>query len=1327
MLELLKTYAGSPAAGLQHLVLPNETLILYPSADAVVILSACTLALVRVLAFEEVFPGTTRTKDKVACVSVDAGMKLVVASMNSRVAAWSLSGTTGETWRVHSSLIIPDSNPVTTLDCQSGLLAVGTKSGLSVYTLILDNDLPTWSQKWKTTVATPCLSRFSPSLMYIATTSIEDNLVRIYSTTSGRQTQKIPHPRPLTKIAWRRPSVSSRDDLILYTITSDATLRIFLPVLDAPQYLQLHASLDLFSSLPFSVASEFSTAQSSVFWLDRAIIGDSLAKNLTASRDDDDVRHRRAREIKEEGWDLFLRVLGNGSIVVTAVANIDRRPPTLLTQFTLQHTQPATLPHPPSFLYLFPNSDNTSITLVTSPPLATYELDPLSFFDDNPKGLVPLAQGPDRAPEEESRILRFIRTPEGRGVGVVRTDGGEVWQTPANGSNLLKRGRWPAADLAVVLQNGEQFATYSASELTLTLMSTPPATISIPELTTLFSLPSDGDDESIIGVTPDLSIVFVEVSIRPSPTLRLRSHNKLALSSPPKVIVPVDPMAWSGHKTRTEHDVLLSVSEEGELAFWVPEDEAQPDWRCTGKVRTGRTGFNMVRCSSAKKSVLVVPGPEGEELTIWDSKESEFASGMEYRTLFSASEPINDLDWTSTPDSQSILAVGFAHHIDLLCQQRLTYFDEDPAWGICWRISIGEYIPYSISDSIWLANGSLLVGAGHQMYLFGQPRNTPSESLFEYVARQNGPLDDFHPQILLQCLLWEKIELVKDIIVNLARDIKATRSGEQSISDWHKMPVEQFLRRDQTVKSNNVQPKLRYNFLFDGPEQKDESDENVFSRGLVLRLIEELEAQPLPHLTPNEHAHLLVLIQTTLEIDEQRRALDANGLRYLISMRSFYILNRRASSPTKTPSDNIPWKAGRRERLRYRDIIWAFHSESQDLLLTNSIAACDGKMGWSDARALGVFVWLNSIESIKSHMEVIARNEYLAGDNRDPSACSLFYFALGKAKLVHGLWRQAAWHKEQPIMLKFLSNDFTQARWRTAALKNAYALLSKRRFEYSAAFFLLGGSLKDAVNVCIRQLDDFQLAVALARVVEQSNDGPVLRDVITNSVLPIAFKDGNRWLGSWAFWLLHRRDLAVRILLTPLPDIAAALSISVTDIGEPHYDDPSLALLFSQLRSKTLQTAKGTSEISGRAEFNFVLQMARVFCRMGCHVLALDLVRSWSFERPSTIIRDTSESASARRPSASPSRHSLFAHNLRRRPSVMIDMDLPSAPPTRTASPERKATGTTPSSLATESIEEELKKDEGDLFARKAGLGSLMKSAKQDVKVEEFDMNAFGF
>jgi len=44
------------------------------------------------------------------------------------------------------------------------------------------------------------------------------------------------------------------------------------------------------------------------------------------------------------------------------------------------------------------------------------------------------------------------------------------------------------------------------------------------------------------------------------------------------------------------------------------------------------------------------------------------------------------------------------------------------------------------------------------------------------------------------------------------------------------------------------------------------SDEDGFSRTLVMELLDQLESEPLPHLTPNEHAHLLVLIQTTLEV-----------------------------------------------------------------------------------------------------------------------------------------------------------------------------------------------------------------------------------------------------------------------------------------------------------------------------------------------------------------------------------------------------------------------------------------------------------------------------
>lgn len=35
---------------------------------------------------------------------------------------------------------------------------------------------------------------------------------------------------------------------------------------------------------------------------------------------------------------------------------------------------------------------------------------------------------------------------------------------------------------------------------------------------------------------------------------------------------------------------------------------------------------------------------------------------------------------------------------------------------------------------------------------------------------------------------------------------------------------------------------------------------------MIERLLGRLEAVPLPHLSPNEHAHLLVLIQAMLEV-----------------------------------------------------------------------------------------------------------------------------------------------------------------------------------------------------------------------------------------------------------------------------------------------------------------------------------------------------------------------------------------------------------------------------------------------------------------------------
>lgn len=89
----------------------------------------------------------------------------IAASSGPHIACWSLSGVQKDTWRVHSSLTVSDGRPVTAIDCKSGmlykyqqwlhsylllvgLLGVGSESGLSVYTLDLEDELLTWTRKW---------------------------------------------------------------------------------------------------------------------------------------------------------------------------------------------------------------------------------------------------------------------------------------------------------------------------------------------------------------------------------------------------------------------------------------------------------------------------------------------------------------------------------------------------------------------------------------------------------------------------------------------------------------------------------------------------------------------------------------------------------------------------------------------------------------------------------------------------------------------------------------------------------------------------------------------------------------------------------------------------------------------------------------------------------------------------------------------------------------------------------------------------------------------------------------------------------------------------
>lgn len=208
--------------------------------------------------------------------------------------------------------------------------------------------------------------------------------------------------------------------------------------------------------------------------------------------------------------------------------------------------------------------------------------------------------------------------------------------------------------------------------------------------------------------------------------------------------------------------------------------------------------------------------------------------------------------------------------------------------------------------------------------------------------------------------------------------------------------------------------------------------------------------------------------------------------------------------------------------------------------------------------------------------------------------------------------------------MKMLANDFNDPKCKTTAMKNAYALLGLRRFEYAAAFFLLADRPKDAVGVLASQVGDIQLAIAVARVYE-GDDGPILRELLQERILLQAAREGNRWLATWSFWLLGQKSKALCALLEPLEDLIPLESPPPPQSKHFTNTPPSLVHYYAMLRDVIRKTpGDSTTLLTPGDEHDLVMRSALCYVRAGSDYLALDLVRNWQYDKsahPNTVWR----------------------------------------------------------------------------------------------------------
>uniref|UniRef100_A0A8B9GKE8 Dmx like 2 n=1 Tax=Amazona collaria TaxID=241587 RepID=A0A8B9GKE8_9PSIT len=418
-----------------------------------------------------------------------------------------------------------------------------------------------------------------------------------------------------------------------------------------------------------------------------------------------------------------------------------------------------------------------------------------------------------------------------------------------------------------------------------------------------------------------------------------------------------------------------------------------------------------------------------------------------------------------------------------------------------------------------------------------------------------------------------------------------------------------------------------------------------FGREHASVLSSHLMHSSLPGLTRLEQMFLVALADTvattSTELDENRDknysgrdTLDECGLRYLLAMRLHTCL--LTSLPPLYRVQLL------HQGLSTCHFAWAFHSEAEEELISMIPAIQKGDPQWSELRAMGIGWWVRNINTLRRCIEKVAKASFQR--NNDALDAALFYLAMKKKAVVWGL------SQNDEKMTAFFSHNFSEDRWRKAALKNAFALLGKQRFEQSAAFFLLAGSLKDAIEVCLEKMEDIQLAMVIARLYESEFETSITYTSILYEKILGCQKDGtgfsctklhsDPFLRSIAYWIMKDYTRALDTLLEQTPkddDENPVIVKSCNPVVFSFYNylrtHPLLIRRYFSSPEGTLATLGLKTEKSFVDKINLIerklfFTTANAHFKVGCPVLALEVLSKIPKVRKKSTVDTEKESPS---------------------------------------------------------------------------------------------------
>ena len=737
----------------------------------------------------------------------------------------------------------------------------------------LDTSLTVWKKALANTVK---FAKFSYDSAYVASTGNYDRLVKIWRRLSfGSDDTRfdfsyLAHPTTVTNMHWRRPyHVEQTIENVLYTFCADNVMRIWAATdPHGLQILQLWAQIDLKESIqPRGLGLKSASNIRFAFIIAGRDFMGAMEHAVQADLAGSDKQHDQALshliEVAHRNPEICIVLDEQGHMSAWGLENVGCKERQTTNIFNIAHVDrsglelPNDLQEELSYIqcYSYYSKLGGGLNVLIhhfDGKIEVFDSDVANFLDPSARS--------DRFVRKavwtghSSSITKIVRNISGRAV-VSRTDGNEsiVWKhMDLDGGTSVFRQSLIAekerirricvmrkGDFVLFLHekrvtlwdtrslNGKRLATCDFS-----VTGKPLCILMLPEVQ------KEGPVAHVATITSKMKGIVWEVHLplrRGSATQVIGRTNgyetsirefcrfDVGGSDDLSYVLPVDPAGSppviSGFLDTFARDIAISYTHSGTLRSWAARIDLRGqkvDWLETCSVDTGISEPALASGSSIRKAALV--NSTRSELTIWDVRGAQ----LEFSQDYESQDIIQDLDWTSSPDDQSILAVGFRFRVILLAQMRYDYLNKGPAWASIREFDIRDLTPHPIGDSTWLGGGNLIIGAGNQLFVYdkevdpsasvvsslGLPHRKPAWDLFEVVTRLNGPLPVYHPQFLGQCTLAGKSVLVQHVLLELNKTLKYFVESE-TIENHLGMDLEKFyIPNDVRLQSELLEGKL---------------------------------------------------------------------------------------------------------------------------------------------------------------------------------------------------------------------------------------------------------------------------------------------------------------------------------------------------------------------------------------------------------------------------------------------------------------------------------------------------------------------------------------